>query len=349
MKDVNNLLNPPIPRSKEFSNLLEDSLNGLRRYYIMHTACELKLFDHTASPKTSQALATELSLHETMTRLFCETLVELGLLNKISDTYINSQLASNYLSCDSPWCMTATLKHMKANADSWANLKEILKNGPILHDKKEIFGDNWLVSIAEWAEAGSVSDALNVIKDNLDIKRWRKLLDLGGGHGLYAIAFTALNTDLEAFVFDLPRIVPLTRRYIENYAAKRVSVIPGDFYKDDIGNGYNAVFSSYNQSCSDPALIHKIVHAVKPDGDVILRRFKDDCREGALKTLNWNLLSFEGKKIGSKPHSSDTVVGREEYLKHLEAAGLKILKVVPVDYMSEMVFARKLPNIGREQ
>jgi precorrin-6B methylase 2 len=349
MKDVNTLLNPPFPRSKVFSALLMKSLEGLKRYYLIMTAWENGLFDCTITPKTHQDIAKELGYQEIMTQMFCDALVELGLLIKTNGAYTNSQIASSYLSRDSSRCMVSTIQNMKANANRWTQLTTILKHGPITQDKEERFGDKWLISIAEWAAVGSVASAMKVIKANLKLHRWRRLLDIGGGHGLYAIAFTALNPRLEAFVFDLPKITPVTRKYVDTYNAERVHIIPGDFYKDDIDQDYDAIFSSFNHSCSDPALIPKLIQALKPGGDLILRRFKDASREGALKALDWNLVHFDGKKIGSKPHSSGAVVGREEYIRQLKAAGLTSIRVVSVDEMSEMIFARKPSDNGSEK
>jgi hypothetical protein len=112
-------------------------------------------------------------------------------------------------------------------------------------------------------KTGSLSNTIKVIIAPLDLQRWRRLLDIGGGHGLCAIAFTSLNPQLEAFVFDLPRIIPITNKYIEAYRAERVHALPGDFYKDNLGRNYDAIFSSFNQSCNDPVLIPKLVQALK--------------------------------------------------------------------------------------
>jgi protein-L-isoaspartate O-methyltransferase len=341
VKDVNNLLNPPFPRSKAFSTLVMKSLEGLQRYHLIMTAWESGLFDFTVTPKTYQEIAKELGYQEIMTQMFCDALTELGLLIKEDDTYINSPLASNYLSRSSSLCMTHTLQNMKRNANHWNQLATLLKDGPITKTKKDLFGDDWILGIAEWAEAGSVFNVMKTVTKYLKICRWRKLLDIGGGHGLYAIAFASINPELKAFVFDHPNITPITCRYIDAYEANRVHVISGDFYTDSIEGCYDAIFSSFNQSCSDPELIPKLVDALNPTGDLVLRRFKERSRESAVRTLEWNLVTFDGKMLGSKPHSSREVVNLGEYVRHLKAAGLTILDIVPVDEMSEIIFARK--------
>ncbi|MCL1970084.1 MAG: hypothetical protein FWF66_01265 [Candidatus Bathyarchaeota archaeon] len=341
MKDAKKLLTPS-PELDLFSSLLENSTEGLKKYYLLLTAWEICLFEHTTTPKTPKKIAKEIGdYNEAMVQLFCDALTEAGLLTKIQDTYTNSTITNTYLCRSSPNYLDHILQNTKANINHWTQLSTVLKNGPIAQNRQDFFGANWLIGIAEWAKAGSIANALSVITIHLDPKLWKKLLDLGGGHGLYAIAFTALNSQLDVYVFDLPQMMPITQKYIKEYKAKRVHTLPGDFYKDDIGQNYDVIFSSYNQSCNDPTLISKMVNALAPNGYLILRRFTDASSEGALKILDWNLLSFEGKKIGSKPHSSDTIVNQATYLKRLEEAGLTLLGTFPVDGISEITFARK--------
>jgi precorrin-6B methylase 2 len=347
MKKAQDLLNPPNPSSQELFTLIEQSTEGLKKSYLIMTALEVKVFEHTATPKTPIELSKELDgYHSAMLQLFCEALVEIGLLTKTGDAYANSPLTSLYLSRSSPYYLEHVLENIKGNVNRWTQLQSIIKNGPIPHSRQDFFGDGWLMGIAEYARAGTVAKVLKIITSHLDSTGWRRLLDLGGGHGLYAIAFTALNPQLDAYIFDLPRMVPIARKYIEEYNAERVHILPGDFYKDSIGTNYDVVFSSFNQSCSDPKLIAIMVEALAPEGYLILRRFKDSSREGALKTLDWNLLGFEGKKIGSKSHSSDSVVDQKAYLQELKNAGLTVLGTYSLDAMSEITFAQKKQTLG---
>jgi precorrin-6B methylase 2 len=342
MKTPKDLLTSPNPPSQELSSLLEKSAEGLKKYHLILTAWEAGVFEHAVTPKTAKQLSEELcGCHEVMLQLFLDALSEVGLLTKTADTYTNSSLSSTYLTCSSPYYMEHAFQNMKTNIDRWTLLPSIIKTGPIKGARSDFFNQDWLVSIAENARAGTVANVLNIITTHLNPQNWKRLLDLGGGHGLYAIAFTALNPNLEAYVFDLPQMVPIAERYIKEYNADRVHAVPGDFYKDSIGDGYDVIFSSFNQSCGDPALIKIMVEALAPGGYLVLRRFKDSSREGALKTLDWNLLGFEGKKIGSKAHSSGEVVDQKAYLTQLETAGLIILGTYSVDVISEITFAQK--------
>jgi precorrin-6B methylase 2 len=342
MKKPQDLLTPPKPSFQELSFLLEKSAEGLKKYHLIVTAWEVGVFEHTATPKTAKQLSEELGgYHEAMLQLFLDALAEVGLLTKTGDAYTNSPLASTYLCRSSPYYMANSLQNMKTNIDRWTQLPFIIKDGPIKKTRGDFFNKDWLISIAENARAGTVANVLRSVTSHLDSKGWRRLLDLGGGHGLYAIAFTALNPSLEAYVFDLPQMVPITERYIKEYNTVRVHVLPGDFYKDSIGEGYDVIFSSFNQSCGDPAFIAIMATALVPHGYLVLRRFKDSSREGALKTLDWNLLGFEGKKVGSRAHSTGEVVDQKTYYAQLENAGFHILGIYSVDAISELTIAQK--------
>ena len=50
-----------------------------------------------------------------------------------------------------------------------------------------------------------------------DLSGRRRLLDLGGGPGTYAIHFCRHNPDLQATVFDLPTTRPFALKTIERF------------------------------------------------------------------------------------------------------------------------------------
>jgi len=339
--DIASLLERPRPDSDEFSALFEEALEGLERFNMMMTAWEMGLFDRTASPRTSGELAAESGHMEAMMSLLCDGLGEAGLLERDGDRWVNSPMARTYLQSSSPLAMRCTLEKMRDVAKRWDRLDDLLRNGPQMLDRTQVFGGQWLTSIAEWSRAGAVQSALAVVQANTDVRRWRRMMDLGGGHGLYSIAFTALSPQLESWVFDLPGVIPLTQSFIRNYGADRVHTVAGDFYKDDIGHGYDAIYSSFNQSGSDPELIPMLYKALSQGGELVLRKHKDEAREGALRTLDWNLVGFEGKQLGAKRFSSNRILPRDDYLHRLEAGGFQNVRAVPVDDMSEMILASK--------
>jgi len=103
----------------------------------------------------------------------------------------------------------------------------------------------------------------------------RRLLDVGGGHGLYSIRFCRRHPGLMATVFDLPQALDAARQTIvAERMTDRVSVQRGNFAHDDLGSGYDVVllFNILHawQPEQNVALLHKVAAALGPGGLVVV-------------------------------------------------------------------------------
>ncbi|KKG68332.1 SAM-dependent methlyltransferase [Methanosarcina mazei] len=197
--------------------------------------------------------------------------------------------------------------------------------------------------MAENARCGLLQETVRVVMENVDFTNVKKFLDLGGGHGLYSIALTSLNENLQAFVFDLPPVTSETRYFIDKYGASRVDIIPGDFFKDDIGSDYDVIFSSFNPGGKVPSLIPKIAGALKPEGVFITRQVPDESMKSSpLMSLDWNLWTFEDVKKGSSGYSFENSVPFSEYIDMLGNHGLEVFRALDMTDGSRIVFAWKV-------
>jgi trans-aconitate methyltransferase len=87
----------------------------------------------------------------------------------------------------------------------------------------------------------------------------KRLIDLGGGHGLYSIAFCRKYPDLSATVFDWPQAKDVAVQTIHSEGMeKRVVFQEGDLWEDDYGSGYDA------------ALLFQVVHMYTPEKNIQL-------------------------------------------------------------------------------
>jgi SAM-dependent methyltransferase len=88
-----------------------------------------------------------------------------------------------------------------------------------------------------------------------------RLLDVGGGHGLYSIAFCRRHAQLTATIFDLAPALAVAHASVAGSDVEgRVTVQEGDFCTDELGAGY------------DVALVFNIVHSHQPEQNVELLR-----------------------------------------------------------------------------
>jgi SAM-dependent methyltransferase len=85
----------------------------------------------------------------------------------------------------------------------------------------------------------------------------RSVLDVGGGHGMYAIALCQKHPQLTAVIFDSAAALVTGRKTIEAEGmGERVTVQEGNFLTDSLGAGY------------DLALVFNLVHGFSPAGNI---------------------------------------------------------------------------------
>ncbi len=255
--------------------------------------------------------------------------------------YLVSELSATYLLEDSPFSQRHYLAGRLRNVELWNRLSEIMKDGPEIFER-EVFFEEVVQSMAENARCGLLQETVRVVTEYVDFGNVKKLLDLGGGHGLYAIAFAKLNENLRAFVFDLPPVTEKTKEFIEKFGASNVDVIPGDFFKDEIGDGYDLIFSSFNPGGKVPSLIPRLAGALNPKGIFVTRQMPDEKMESSsLLNLDWNLWTFEGVKKGGSGYSFENSIPFTEYIKRLGNYGLEVFRELDMKDGSRVVFARK--------
>jgi precorrin-6B methylase 2 len=256
--------------------------------------------------------------------------------------YFISELSATYLLGNSPFSQKHYFAERLRNVERWARLPQIMKQGPDVVEKGPFFGEV-VHCMAENARCGLLQETVRVVMENVDFTNVKKLLDLGGGHGLYAIAFAGMNEKLQAFVFDLPPVTKETRYFIEKYGASRVDIIPGDFFKDEIGSEYDLIFSSFNPGGKVPSLIPKIAEALNPGGVFVTRQVPDDnMKSSPLMSLDWNLWTFEDVKKGGSGYSFENSVPFNEYIDMLGSHGLEVFRALDMTDGSRIVFAWKV-------
>ncbi|HMN29834.1 MAG TPA: methyltransferase, partial [Caldilineaceae bacterium] len=89
----------------------------------------------------------------------------------------------------------------------------------------------------------------------------RRLLDVGGGHALYSVAFCHKYPQLSAVILDGPQALATGRATIAAEGLTgRITTQPGNFVTDALGEGYDAI------------LLFNIVHGFTPEGNLALLR-----------------------------------------------------------------------------
>jgi len=221
-------------------------IEAFRRSKTMFAAAALGIFDRLAEGSWDAAtLARTMGVNAGALARLLDGCVGLGLLAKDGRGYSNTPLAQAYLRRSSPDTLVGyVLYSNRALYRLWANLEEAVREGT--HRWTQTFGpeaslfDHYFKTeeakrdfLMGMHGYGQVSSPPMVAA--FDLSRFRSLVDLGGATGHMAIAACQRYAGLRAAVFDLPRVIPVTREYIERAGlAARIGAISGDFFQDPL-------------------------------------------------------------------------------------------------------------------
>jgi SAM-dependent methyltransferase len=106
----------------------------------------------------------------------------------------------------------------------------------------------------------------------------RRLLDLGGSHGLHSVGFCRRHPALEAVIVDFPSALSETEAMLRREGlAARVTVRPGDLLHGDWGDGYDVVLYlsvAHNQVAeANRRLIAQMGVALRPGGLLVIHEY----------------------------------------------------------------------------
>ncbi len=247
---------------------------------IVLTANRLDLFSKLASKKLSaKDLASVLHTDVRATGYLCNALTALGFLEKESDQYRNSPKADEFLVKGRPYYVGDNLRHQAYLWERWSKLVEVVKTGkpiPKMQGSEPQNKQQIRDFILAMANIGQLS-AQQVV-DGLDLRGVKKIIDIGGGPGTYAIEFVRKNPHIQAVIFDLPDVIEIARENIQqNDMGKQVATKVGDLFVDDFGSGYDlALLSNIIHMISFEEvlfLLKKVRRSLNTKGRVVIKDF----------------------------------------------------------------------------
>ncbi len=284
---------PPIEDRGKF---LRDIALGFEKGQIFLIALKLDVFTQLKEPKTAESLSKDLETHPEITRRFLDVLVALKLLSKREDLYSTATDVTPFLVEGEPY-FARYLKFSIEEQEAWMKLEQSLKDGPSnIHSHKHEHNYNresidWM---ARGRMLGGLQATLKIVSKIPEFKRAKKLIDLGGGHGLFGIGFAQENPQLEVIIFDQPGVADITQEYINEYGMQdRVKTMTGDYTKNDIGSNYDIAFEacSFGGNVDEAkSFYQRVCNALNDNGLFITQTFTiDNDKTGPLSSLIWDL------------------------------------------------------------
>ena len=234
-----------LPDSAPVLQLIED----FRRSKAMFTAVSLGVFDALESaPATASDLAGRLNLQPDPLERLLDTCVGLKLLRRPDAIYENEQVASAYLRRTSPNSLAGYILYSNdVLFRLWTHLEDAIREGTPRWN--QAFGTDGSIFDHFFRTPEAKQTFLHgmhglgvlsspAVVSAFSLADFRQMVDLGGGTGHLAIAACEKYPSLRAIVFDLPQVIETASKHAAaSNAADRVSVLAGDFFRDELPDG----------------------------------------------------------------------------------------------------------------
>lgn len=331
-------------KAQEKAGVLPDefqqTLRAFQESRILLTAIELDLFTAVGNGADAPSVARALGTDPRATEALLNALAAMQTLDKRGRMFFNGPTAARFLVAGARDDSRMALRHTVNLWPRWSTLTECVRRGTsVTFQEMSERGADWTEPFISAMHKNAAFRAPLVARA-IGLEGSRRMLDVGGGSGAYAIAFARAEPGLEADILDLPDVVPIARRYAEEAGVSgRVRVRVGDLRDDRFGSGYDLVYFSavchMNSPDENRSMLKKAFAALVPSGRVVIHDFilnpdKAGPRTGALFALNM--------LVGTRAGSS---YSGEEYAEWLRDAGFGEVRRVELPGPTALVTGRR--------
>ncbi|RMD50354.1 MAG: methyltransferase domain-containing protein [Ignavibacteria bacterium] len=298
---------------------------------IILTAIELKVFTTLDTHMlTLKEISEKLDVEEDSLSRLLNALVSLDLLHKVKDKYYNSHFAKTYLNENSNE-FVYSLKHYCNTFERWSDLTGIIKPDFEGNDFSEAF-----ISAMHY-RAKKTADLIPLMinRDNI-----RRIIDIGGGSGVFLISFLKQLPEATGVLLDLPKIIPISKKFVKNEGMEeRISFIEGSYHDADFGEGYDlAILSAIlhiNSALENEKLIQKTYNSLNKGGKILINEFilnEDETSPKRAVLFSINML------VGTKKGRSYKYSEIESWLKN---TGFGHIELKPMGNDASLIVGEK--------
>ena len=303
-------------------NAIREFSSSFQKSRILLSGFELDIFTNIEeSGITCNQISHNLNLDEHACERLMNALVSLGFLKKQNKFFFNTAESSAFLSRKSPDYLGG-LMHSNHLWNTWSNLTKVIKTGVSAHpDEINSRGEDWLTPfITAMHDRAKKQAPLQLA--SIDLSEIKSILDIGGGSGAYSMEFASRKPSIDATVFDLPNVVPITKVFLEKEGfSDKVKTYAGDYTTDDLPGGFDMVFLS--------AIIHS--NSLEVNADLIKKCFGSLNKNGRIVIQDWIMNNDRTQPTPGAVFAINMLVGTEsgdcyteqEVTEMLSAAGFK--------------------------
>lgn len=334
---MDNGISPERPPSPDDFVQIFRLIGGYRISQALYVAVELGIPDLLLSgPKRCDELAAKTKTDGTTLYRLLRFLAGAGLCREIRSGEFELTALGSTLRSDLPGsiCPMVRLWLSESHWLSWGHLLHSVRTGEHAFDHAHGIGvfdylrkDAELSAIFNATMTTSSSRLASALLKHYDFFGMRKIVDVGGGHGLTLATILTANPTVHGVLYDLPDVVAGAGQNIDAAGVReRCEIVGGSFF-DSIPQGADGyVLKQIIHDWDDDqslTILRNCRAAMPNEGKLILieRRIEPDHRE-AMRVLHIDLEMLVN------------VCGLErtdaEYRSLLERAGFRLVRIVPL-------------------
>jgi len=244
---------------------------------------ELDFFSRLAErPMNLKTICASLRLAERPVDVMITLFSAMGLIHQVRGKYSVTKLASDFLVAKSPFFLGPYFASIADRPDC-QDLLIVLRTGKPIGLPGVAARAPWAAAMRSEAFADNFTRMMHcrglshgpALAKRLHLGKRRRLLDIGGGSGVYACSILTNHRSLTASVFEKSPVDAITRRYISKMGfAERADVISGDMFAEPFPSGYDVhLFSNVLHDWREATvkqLLKKSFSALPREGMIVI-------------------------------------------------------------------------------
>jgi len=226
-----------------------------------------------------------------------------GFIVEKDNKYHLSDISDNYLTGGSSFDLSSYVSSLK-DSPVCSEMKKVLLTGKPANWAAGKNTKQWADSMESDEFAESFTAGMNSrgaylakgILNAIDLKKYNKILDIGGASGIYSITLLINYPDLNAAVLEKPPVDKLAQYTINKFDLnKRMNVISGNMFEDNFPGGYDVHFISHVLHDWDfnevKCILNNSYENLEPGGIVIIHDAHiNDTKTGPVSVAEYSVL-----------------------------------------------------------
>jgi len=291
-------------------------------------AVRLCIFDAIRGDRiTAAELSRSLSLNEDILELMMRVLVCAGYLSVDGELYSLTELSLASLTRESPVKLTAWVNFNSIQLEALRNLEDVVKTGESI-DLNQFLTEREMWGVNQEAMLETARPAAEWVASMVPVRRGAaKMLDIGGGHGLYGAALCGKHPPMRSVVLELPDALPFARELGNREGfGDLVDYRSGDILSEDLGvESYDSVILGnivhHFTEAQNKSILEKARSALRDAGSVAIWDFNRPGEDSPPDLVTDGFALFFGITSSTRCYSSS------EYRDWLTSSGYIDVKV----------------------